>query len=250
MNRTTLILALACSLLLSNAVWAQGQTEDPKWTGQVSAGWSSSRGNSHTDNLSASASAERRGEDNRISGGADYARSTQTNTTNGQKSTTEDWYRLLGQYDHFFSQKVFGFVNGRYESDKIAQLDYRLLLGAGAGYQLVESERTNVALEGGLAWKQEAYNNATPTSDDATLQLGYKVNHQIVDTVQLLHDLTYYPVIDDFSDYYVTSTGEFRGNFTDNMFSSFKVIYSRDATPAAGRKNSDIKYILGIGWNF
>jgi putative salt-induced outer membrane protein YdiY len=253
MQRATIIRGIAVTLLaLSAPGWAQDEAEpaDPNWDGQISVGWSSSRGNSQTDNWSASASAELRRQKDRIFGGADYARSSQKDTTTNQKTTTENWWRLMGQYDYFFQPKWFGFGNGRYETDKIALLDYRLLVGAGVGYQWVETDRTNVALEGGLAYKHETYETPSTGGDDATLLLGYKIDHQIVSTVQFLHDLTYYPVVDDFSDYFVTATAEFRGNFTKNMFSNFKVIYTRDATPAAGRKNSDIKYILGIGWNF
>ena len=253
MDRTTTMRAIVVAVLaLSVTGLAQDEASqaDPNWTGQISAGWSSSRGNSQTDNLSASASAERRGESDRIITGADYARSSQKDTTTGQKSTTEDWWRLLGQYDYFFMPKWFAFGNGLYETDKIALLDNRVIVGAGAGYQWVETDRSNVALEGGVAYKHESYSTATDGGDDATLQLGYRVGTKIVETVQFLHDLTYFPVVDNFSDYYVTANMEFRGNFTKNMFSNFKIIYSRDATPATGRKNSDIKYILGIGWNF
>lgn len=253
MDRATKIWAMAVVVV---ALGASGQAQDdaepvdPNWTGQVSVGWSSSRGNSQTDNWTAGASAERRGENDRISAGADYARSSQKDTTTGEKSTTENWWRLLGQYDYFFQPKWFAFGNGRYETDKIALLDNRLIVGAGAGYQWVETDRSNVALEGGVAYKHESYSTPADGGDDATLLLGYRVGTKIVETVEFLHDLSYFPVVDDFSDYYVTANLEFRGNFTENMFSNFKVIYSRDATPATGRKNSDIKYILGIGWNF
>lgn len=253
MDRATTMWAIVVAVLtLSVTGLAQddANSADPNWTGLVSAGWSSSRGNSQTDNLTAAAEVERRGESDRITAGADYARSSQKDTTTGQKSTTEDWWRLLGQYDYFFMPKWFAFGNGRYETDAIALLDNRVIVGAGAGYQWVETDRSNVALEGGVAYKHESYSTPSDGGDDATLQLGYRVGTKIVETVQFLHDLTYFPVVDNFSDYYVTANMEFRGNFTENMFSNFKIIYSRDATPATGRKNSDIKYILGIGWNF
>jgi len=253
MDRTTIFWAFTVMVLVLSAnglAQEEATAADPNWTGQISLGWSSSSGNSSNDNWSFSAGAERRGEKDRITTGADYARSSQKDTTTGQKSTTEDWWRLIGQYDYFFAPKWFAFGNGRYETDKIALLDNRLIIGAGAGYQVLETENSNVAVEGGLAYKHEDYSTPSAGGDDATLQLGYTVQQKIVETVQFLHDLTYYPVIDDFADYYVTATAEFRGNFTKNMFSNFKIIYSRDATPAAGRKNSDIKYILGVGWNF
>lgn len=246
-----LCVMMACLLLTTVAAWGQADEQtDPAWTGQVTAGWTSSRGNSHTDSASASASTERKTDRDRISAGADYVVSRQTDLSTGQKSTTEDWWRLLGQYDYFFQPKWFAFAKGRYESDRIAELNSRIIAGAGVGYQVIKSDPTNFALEAGLAWKQEDFSNATPTTDDFTLQAGYRFDHQIIDTVQFLHDLTYYPNTDKFSDSYVTTSAEFRASFTKNMFSSAKVILSRDTTPAAGQRNSDIKYIVGLGINF
>ena len=78
----------------------------------------------------------------------------------------------------------------------------------------------------------------------------YKFDHQIVETVKFVHDLTYFPSTDDVSDYYLTTTAELRANFTKSMFGTFKTIFSRDTSPAAGRGNSDVKYILGVGIGF
>ncbi|MFC1764761.1 YdiY family protein [Planctomycetota bacterium] len=247
-----LLIAFVVVLCMNSVTYAQDEADanEPKWTGQVSAGWTSSRGNSSTDTLTASASTERRSEKDRISAGADYGNSRQKDTTTNQKSTTEDWWRVLGQYDYYFAPKWFGFVNGRYESDRIAKLDSRAIIGLGAGYQVVESEPITFSVEGGLAYKSEEFTNNSPSKNDLTAQLGYKLNWQIVETVQFINDLSYFPVIDDWADYLVTTTAELRGNFTENLFSNFRIIYSRNATPAQGQANSDIKYILGIGWNF
>jgi hypothetical protein len=34
------------------------------------------------------------------------------------------------------------------------------------------------------------------------------------------------------------------------MFASFKTIFNFDATPAAGRGSTDVKYVLGVGMTF
>ena len=219
------------------------QDEKPAWTGQISAGWNSTSGNTSTDTKSLSASAERRTEDNRITVGLDYARGKQANVT------TEDWFRSRAKYDHFVSPKWYGFVNGRYETDDIALLDSRTLLGGGAGYQLLDSDKTHLSIEGGLAEQREEYlTGGVQTA--TTVQLGYSFDHQLLETVKFVHDLTYFPSTDDVSDYYLTTTAELRANFTKSMFGSFKTIFSRDASPAPGRGNSDVKYILSVGIGF
>ena len=235
---------------MSQAGWG-AEEEKPAWTGQVSVGWTSTSGNTSTDNKSLSVSAERRTEKGRLSGGADFAKGRQTNPATGVKITTEDWLRSLAKYDHFFTPKWYGFVNGRYETDKVALLDSRTLLGGGAGYQLIDRAETHLSAEAGLASQREEYATAPATSkSEVTAQLGYKFDHQIVETVKFVHDLSYFPSTEDVSDYYLTTTAEVRANFTKSMFGTFKTIFSRDASPAAGRGNSDVKYILGVGIGF
>ena len=220
-----------------------GADEDAKWTGQVSLGWTSTSGNSSTDNKSLSLSGERRTDKGRLTAGADLAKGRHADIT------TEDWFRSVAKYDYFLAPKWYAFVNGRYETDKIALLDSRTMMGGGAGYQVLDSSKTHFSVEGGLASQREEY-AAGAGKSDLTMQVGYKFDHQITETVKFVHDLTYFPSTEDVSDYYLTTTAELRANFTKSMFGSFKAIFSRDASPAPGRGNSDLKFILGVGISF
>ena len=235
-------LALMGLMILVGSVCAQ-QAADPKWTGQVNAGWTSTSGNTKSSNISLGISAERRTEKDRITLGSDYAKGKVNDVVN------EEWWRSNAKYDYFINKVWYGFVNGRYETDDIANLDSRTVLGAGAGRQLIETKRTNLSCELGMANINEKY-STNKSNSEVTAQASYKLTHQIIDTVQLVHDLSYYPSTSDFADYYLTSTLELRANFTKTMFANFKAIYSRDASPAAGQANSDIKYIVGIGMGF
>ena len=64
-----------------------GAEEDAKWSGQASVGWTSTGGNTDTDNKSLSVSAERRTDKGRLTAGADYARGRHASIT------TEDWFK-------------------------------------------------------------------------------------------------------------------------------------------------------------
>jgi hypothetical protein len=46
---------------------------------------------------------------------------------------------MRGKYDYFFTKKAFGFIDARYEKDRIAELERRVVVGVGGGYQWVES---------------------------------------------------------------------------------------------------------------
>jgi putative salt-induced outer membrane protein YdiY len=222
----------------------------PKWTGSISGGFTATTGNTSTEAINASVSVSRRGEKDRITAGADFARGRQKNPATGVKQKTEDWWRVKAQYDYFFSKKFFAFVNGRYEKDTIALLDRRVVVGGGGGYQWIESDKTNLALTAGLASLYEKYTNQVNSTSELSLQVGYNFDTQLNKNVKFLHDLTYFPTLEDFSDYYLTATAEVRASLIGTMFANFKTILNFDSTPATGQSDTDLKYIFGVGATF
>ncbi len=222
----------------------------PKWTGSVSAGVTATSGNTSTEAINASVSVARRSEKDRTTAGADYAKGKQEDPDTGDEKTTEDWWRGKAQYDYFFSKKFFGFINGSYEKDSIAELDRRVVVGGGAGYQWIESAKTNFSTAAGLASLYEKFDNQTDSNSELSAQASYNFDHQVNKNVKFLHDLTYYPALDKISDYYLTTTAELRASLTKAMFANFKVIFNYDATPANNRSSTDIKYIFGVGMTF
>jgi putative salt-induced outer membrane protein len=221
----------------------------PKWTGDISVGITSTHGNTKTDTMTASANFLKRTENDRTTISADYAKGEKYDPVTGNTITIEDWWRAKGRYDYFFSKKMFGFVDGRYEKDSVAQLDRRMIIGVGGGYQWIETDKTKFSTEVGLASLYEKFDNQDSTSE-ISLQLGYNLDHKLMDNIKLTHDLTYYPSIKKFSDYYLTTTAGLRADFTDTFFTAFKVIFNYDSTPAAGMGNTDVKYFLGLGYRF
>ena len=96
----------------------------------------------------------------------------------------------------------------------------------------------------------EKYEGDAGTNEEMSAQLGYYFDKKLHKNIKFIHELTYYPSIESFSDYLLTSTGELRAHFTETMFTNFKAILNFDDTPAEGRHKTDIKYIWGIGWSF
>jgi putative salt-induced outer membrane protein YdiY len=223
---------------------------EPKWTGNVSAAVTSTHGNTKTEAISASANLSKRTEKDRTKLSADYARGKQEDPDTGQQKTTENWWRTKAKYDYFFTKKFYGYLDGRYETDKIAELDRRVIVGGGGGYQWIETEDTKFSTEGGLASLYEKYENQTDSSAELSAQLGYNLDKKLTKNLKLVHDLTYYPSTEKFSDYYLTSTGEIRAHFTEKMFVNFKVILNYDTTPAIDAGTTDTKYMLGLGYSF
>jgi putative salt-induced outer membrane protein YdiY len=222
----------------------------PKWTGSITGSVASTSGNTRANSITASVSATRRTEKDRTIINADYAKSDRKDPDTGEDETTEDWWRLSGQYDYFFTKQFFAFVNARYEKDAIADLDRRIVVGGGEGVQWVETDDLAFSTSVGLASLYEKFEDDPDSESELSLQLGYNLTKKLWKDVRLLHDLTYYPSLEKFSDYFLTSTAELRASLTKTMFANVKVIFNFDATPAPDRGNTDVKYLLGVGANF
>ena len=223
---------------------------EPEWHGSITAGLSSTHGNTSTDNRNLSFDLKRRGKDDRVTLKGDYSRSRQEDPDTGDKKTTEDWWRTRAKYDYFLSEKAYVYGSGRYEKDSIADLDRRVVVGGGGGYQWVESPEMNFSTELGIASLYEKFDNATESNSEVSVEAGYHFDKKLTKSLKFINDLTYYPSLEQVSDYYLTTTAQLRASITERMFTDFKVIFDYDASPAVGTGNSDVKYIFGLGWNF
>jgi putative salt-induced outer membrane protein YdiY len=221
----------------------------PKWTGSLSAGITSTHGNTKTESITGSAKLKKRTEKDRTTLSADYAKSEQEDQTTGNDETIEDWWRAKTKYDYFFTKKLYGYIDGRYEKDAVAELDRRVTIGLGAGYQWIESADMNFSTELGVASLYEKFDNQTDSNSEVSAQLGYNFDKKLWKNLSFIHDLTYYPALEKFSDYYLTTTAELRAELNKAMFMNIKTILDYDATPAAGAHKTDIKYFLGFGYN-
>lgn len=222
----------------------------PKWHGDISGAIVSTHGNTNVDTQNISINLHKRTENDRTLLSTDYIRGKQKNPDTGVKEITQDEWKMRGKYDYFFTKKLFGFLEGRYERDRIAELDRRVVVGTGVGYQWVESEPFNFSTEAGIASVYEKYDNQTDSDSQVSAQFGYHLDKKFNETFMFINDLTYYPGLEKFSDYLLTTTAEIRAKITEQFFTNFKVVFDYDSTPAQGAGNTDVKYILGVGVKF
>jgi len=219
-----------------------------RWEGNVTIGYTLTRGNSETETANVDIGLSRRAEKDRITLDAAYLYGRQENPDTGQEETTQDkWFGSV-KYDYFFAKKAYSFGSGRVERNKIADLDNRLTLGGGLGYQWFESETFDLSTETGLAWVYEKFGDENDSNSDIAGQMGYRLDKKLNAQVAFIHALTYYPTFADLSDCYLTTQAELRASFTRAMFASFKVVMDYDSEPARDADKTDLAYIFGVGF--
>jgi putative salt-induced outer membrane protein YdiY len=228
-----------------------------KWAGNVTAGLTSTHGNTFSENGSMSFKATRRSEKDRtnIFGRYMVSRTKETDALTGKedKVTTEESFITGGKYDYFFSKKLYSYISGNFKKDHIADLDSRIITGVGCGYQWIESDKMNFSSDLGLSILCEQYttHGKTTRSDELAVQMGYNFDKELYKGINFFHNIVYYPsVTGSVSDYYLTTDAEVRIALNRSMFGSFKAILDYDSTPAENVGGTDTKYILGVGWSF
>lgn len=214
------------------------------WEVRLNAGISGAKGNSEVFNSSAGSFIQRRSEKSRTTFDSQYI----YETNNGDKSKDE-WYSDL-KYDYFFSKKIYSFSNIRAQQDDIANLDLRLSLSPGLGYQWFESKELNFSTELGIAYLYENFSNGDGENSELTGRLAYYFDKLVFEKISLFNNLQFYPKLSDTTDLYITTSAGIRSHITDTFFTEAKATLEYDTTPAKNAKKTDLYYTIGLGMNF
>jgi putative salt-induced outer membrane protein YdiY len=220
---------------------------DPRWTGSFSLGLSSAHGNSSVDSARLAFDASKRTAKDRSTLGADYARSEDKARNDSQ--VTQDWFRSRAKYDWFFRPREYVYGEGRFETDRIADLKRRVVGGSGLGCQIAESRQFSLAVEAGAASIREIYSGGE-TNRDITSQFGCNLDMSLNSRLKFINKTRYNATFKDFSDYIMSNSAELRMNLTERVFTNIKVLFDYDSVPAEDSVRTDTKYMFGLGSRF
>ena len=230
-----------------------------KWHGSVNVAFQSSRGNTYENSATVLANLNRRWEKDRVNFNFGYYYSETGSSKENKEKSTDRW-EIEGQHDHFWSAKFYSYENARYEQDDIAGLDYRFRLGAGLGYQWLDG--FNLASTGlwsfnqevGATWTKNSYVNQDPSADDSFATLRYAHHLKYLPkwntAVEGFHNLEFYPQVDDFDNHLIKADVGFTTKILLDFDLLCKIEWEYNSMPSVGRKSSDIRYIVGLGYKW
>ena len=87
-------------------------------------------------------------------------------------------------------------------------------------------------------------------SNVAAGRLAYHLKKTINDKAAFFHNLEYYPSVESLGDYLVITDAGVRFTLTPRMFAEYRAEFRYDANPAPGASRSDLRHIIGVGWQF
>lgn len=230
-----------------------------KWHGAVNVAYKSSRGNTYDNSASVLANVNRRWEKDRVNANFGYYYS-ETGTSKLNKEKTTDRFELEGQHDHFWSAGIYHYENARYEQDDIAGIDYRVRLGAGVGYQWLDgidfdlTGKWSFSQEAGAAWIKTGYADEDPDAENSYASLRYAHHLKYFPKwnpgIEGFHNFEYLPDVADYSIYLMKADVGFTTKIVMDFDLLCKIEWDYDSMPSRGRKSSDVRYIVGLGYKW
>ena len=219
-----------------------------KWEGALSSSLGVTQSNRDAQNFNLDFDIARERATDRLTAKAAYAFSNQSLSGGGSETTVDSWY-ARSQYDVIVSDKFFWYGGLRFDRDRVADLDLRTVVGAGAGLTLWNNKTSAFRTTFGLSFLQESF-TAGQQNNTVALQIGTGLKHEFNSWLTVLHDTSYYPNPSDFGDFFLSSELVLRSTLASNMFAEFKFVFDYDATPAPGAQKDNYRYTMGVGMRF
>ena len=249
------------SRTIDMATVKQVNPEPEKWHGSVALAASALRGNTVSESASVVASVNRRWEADRFTANGGYY-FAQSGSSKDNKQKTESRAEVTAQEDHFWAKKVYSYVNGKYETDHINDLEYRYRFGGGLGYQWLEGDvfestgKWSFSQEAGLEYVKERYNSDFGADNNNFAAFRYAhhlkwIPSFVKKNVEVFHNLEYHPDTAYWADVYTIDAD---AGISTTVFAGWtllaKVEWDYNSNPAPSAKKSDIRYILGLGYKW
>ncbi len=214
-----------------------------RWVSRVTYGLNISDGNSDTESHALRASTLLR------RGALRHQATADVDLKKDDGNTTRELYRVGYQLDWFFQDDWYAFGSSEYFQDKLREVDYRVTLGLGVGYQFWDTTLGAFSIEGGISEVIEKVGNES--DNNRAFRIGADYNRFFFSRrMELFHRNELLVLADrDRGELLKTSTGL---RYAMNAFldANFRIDFDHETEPAPGRKKSDVTYIIGIGFTW
>jgi putative salt-induced outer membrane protein YdiY len=227
-------------------VAAAGQAVPPTkypWESSVGTGLTLTRGNSDTLLITASIQTHKKTPDDEISLGADGAYGENNSVANVNNA------HGFSQYNHLFSDRFFGYLRADALHDGIADLQYRITVGPGAGYYFLKETNTSLAGEIGPSFVNQRLGDVD--DDYAILRVAERLEHKFDNYgARVWQNVEVMPEVDKFKNCVVNAEIGIESSITKQASLKTCLQDTFANEPAAGREKNDIKLVSGISYKF
>jgi putative salt-induced outer membrane protein YdiY len=235
-------------VLAGFACSAFGQAQDPAlqkeptWETSAALGFTLQRGNTKTLLFTGNIQTTKKTPKHEWNFGADA-----TYGENDDEKNAENM-RGYGQYNHLFTERFFGYLRGEVFHDDIADIDYRITIGPGAGYYFIKEKNMSLRAEAGPAFVHEKTGDGT--DDYLTVRLAERFDWKFNDRAKIWQSLEVLPQVDDFDNYLLNAEAGLETSITPKLSLRTYVQDTYDNEPAPDRQKNDVKFVTALAYKF
>ncbi len=171
------------------------------------------------------------------------------NTEDSEGLKTKDQLDFDYGFKLFLSDQWFSAANAEYFSDPIKDVDQRISLGMGAGYQFVDNSFGALSTELGLSAVQEELDGDDEVSPAIRWGLDYN-RYFFAKRVELFHRQTLLIIPEDDRGQVLSSSSGLRFALNHRIDTAFRVDLNYETDPTEGNEKTDTTYTLGLGIRF
>jgi putative salt-induced outer membrane protein YdiY len=236
------------------AVTPTGEKEHNNWSGKVTSGLTLRSGNTKQMDYNGRVAVDRRTPSTHLS--FDYL----GNIGRVEGEETVNNHRVTTEFDYFLSRRLFLLVPfAEYYRDPLQNLDHRLTVGVGVGYDLVKNRRVEWNLTSGPAYQRNWFSSVSPGDEDQpgalALVVGSRVEVELTRRVDFISELRAQITSREVGEttYHGVSTLQFEIHKRLDLDVSF--IWDRISNPQADASGitpakDDFRLIIGLGIDF
>lgn len=214
-----------------------------KITGHVNFGLTQERGNTDEDVLHVDGETIFRWPDDRLRFAFDG------DFENNDGNRTKEEVNFFTDYDHFIDDKWFWASSVSLENDDFADLKLRTTLTSGLGYQVYETENTDLSIQAGPGYVWEDFDKAA----DQEYMVGIwnlRFSHLIWPEWKLraFHNHRLTQSVEDTDDFIFKSSTGLRIPLFDSFQTTFQIDFDHDNSPGDNADKDDYIYRLTAGY--
>ena len=152
-------------------------------------------------------------------------------------------YNVELDYNHMINKKLYSYMGINYIKDQLSDYDYRLNIGPGLGYKLLEDEIQTIDIQGGLDYAYDKYNNGLKDNYLAgRTELNYK--YTFSQSIEFKQMLSYLVSFEDGEKYFAVSDSAIGVKMTQNL--SLGVSYNIDYTNKTEKEKLATKFLTSL----
>ncbi len=159
------------------------------------------------------------------------------------ENTSANKYNIELDYNHMINEKLYSYMGINYIKDQLSDYDYRLNIGPGLGYKLLEDEIQTIDIQGGLDYAYDKYNDGLKDNYLAgRTELNYK--YTFSQSIEFKQMLSYLASFEDGEKYFAVSDSAIGVKMTQNL--SLGVSYNMDYTNKTEKEKLDTKFLTSL----